>query len=115
MKTNYMKKLAAMCSVALMASMAIPACTSMSPGDGESTETSFDDEHTGEAVQALSGTHKVCSGYTPGQFRDSIVVSNGWSPTTCAGWAQSIGASTWQLGCLTENGFLWGSASCGWY
>ena len=100
-------------------SVAVSACTSLSP-DG--TEAAGTDEQTGEATQALTGTHRVCSAIAPGNWRDSIIVDSGWSNLTCAGWAGSVGASTHQLGCLFDTGFSWGagagglpSPNCGWF
>lgn len=88
------------------------SATAAAPGD-----------HTGQAVQALTGNHKVCSAIVPDKFRDSIEVDDGWSSTTCFGWAQGVtaGTGTWQMGCLFTNGFSWGgggggipSPNCGW-
>jgi hypothetical protein len=98
----------------------ISACASIPP---DSTDTPSADEHTGQATQALTGTHKVCSAINTGApFRDSIEVDDGWSATTCLGWVQSVGGTQWQLGCLSTNGFSWGATnggiptnpSCGW-
>lgn len=100
----------ALCLLAMAFSLAVSACMSSSPDDTESADM---DVQTGETIQALTGTNKVCSAVVQGNFRDSIVVSQGWSATTCAGWAWSVGATEWQLGCLWENGFNWGTLNGG--
>jgi hypothetical protein len=110
------------CLVAI--TMLASACTTV-PADGHDPGAmSEQDEHVSETTQALTGTHKVCSGIIPDKYRDSIEVDDGWSATTCLGWVTSIhgGASgTWQLGCVFTNGFSWGaqggglpSPNCGW-
>jgi hypothetical protein len=78
----------------------------------------------GAARFALTGTHKLCSIYVPGNWRDTVVVPNGWSRTRCAtDWRAHNGATTAVLGCLTNGTFsfaaLSGTAappdnSCGW-
>lgn len=64
---------------------------------------------------------KLCSGIVPGVFRDTINVPFSWSPRACKSFANSIGAQTYQLGCITYGGFVWGNsgggrpfAECGW-
>lgn len=101
---------------------AFSACSSVSPDGQEWVATPTEGEEIGQVQQALAGTHKVCSAVVSGNFRDSIVVNNGWSSTTCLGWVQSVGGTTWQLGCLFDNGFTWGAANggrpspnCGWW
>jgi hypothetical protein len=115
------RKFVAMCGFALASALVTSACTSMSPDGNEPAETASPGEHTGQTTQALTGLHKVCSAITPDNWRDSIEVDDGWSGTTCHGWAASISASQWQLGCLSTSGFSWGyvnggipSSNCGW-
>lgn len=99
-------------------SIAISACTSIPAGDPESVDA---DEQTGVTTQALSGAHKMCSGFTAGSSRDTIIVSN-WHPNMCWSWAASISSGTWQLGCITDTSYSWGNPggglppnnSCGW-
>jgi hypothetical protein len=100
---------------------ALSACSSVSPDGKEWVPTPSENEGVGQVEQALTGTNKVCSAVVSGVFRDSIVVDNGWSATTCHGWAVSVGGTSWQLGCLFTNGFAWGAANggrpspnCGW-
>src|ERR1700704_1889785 len=65
------------------------------------------DEPTGQATQALTGTHKICSAITPENWRDTIEVEDAWAMSTCRNWASSIGAPQWQVGCGFDNGFSW--------
>src|SRR4051794_37519606 len=79
------------------------------------------EETTGQVTQKLTGTHKICSGYAEANWRDSIEVDDSWGLTTCRGWANSIGAPRWQVGCLTSSRVVWGTTggglpavNCGW-
>jgi len=99
-------------------SLAVSACTSIPSDD---TELVGMGEQTGETTQALTGSHKMCSAVAAPNYRDTIIVGNGWHPLTCSGWAQTVGAPDWQLGCVTDNGYEWGynhnvpsGNSCGW-
>ena len=102
----------------------VGACATVPPDDRAPGTAPEQDQTTSETSQALTGTHKVCSGIIPDKYRDSIEVDDGWSATTCLGWVTSIhggAAGTWQLGCLFTNGFSWGAAggglpspNCGW-
>lgn len=56
---------------------------------------------------------KMCSAFISGEFRDSIAVPNGWSRGTCASWATTMGASDYQLGCIRESSFSWGTPNGG--
>lgn len=103
--------------------LAPSGCTSISPDGDEPEETSSQDEHTGEVTQALVGVrHKLCSAVFPGNWRDTMVVPNSWSASTCARWASSQSATDWQLACSFTNNFSWGgfngtsvpSPNCGW-
>jgi hypothetical protein len=58
-------------------------------------------------------SQKLCSVVVGGDWRDSIVVDDTWRAPACASWAQSVGAPTWQLGCLHDNAFSWGTANGG--
>jgi hypothetical protein len=66
--------------------------------------------------------HKVCSGVWPGKWRDTITVSFS-STSQCQSWAQAIGASHFQVGCVNNTGHSWSAVnslaapsgnSCGW-
>ena len=64
---------------------------------------------------------KVCSGFVQGNFRDTIIVSSNWTSGTCQSWMRSIGADSYQLGCVFDNAFSWGNVNggtpnpnCGW-
>ena len=66
-------------------------------------------------------SNKLCSGIVPGNYRDTINVPYNWSPRTCRDFANSIGAETYQLGCITDTSFVWGQlgggrpfSDCGW-
>jgi hypothetical protein len=119
MSIHYGRTIAA-CLSAIVFSLVVSACTSISSDDEESAGAPSNNEHTKEITQSLTGLHKMCSGFVPGIFRDTIVVTS-WHPYTCAGWVQSIGGTYWQLGCLTDYGYSWGAvnggipnSNCGW-
>src|SRR4051812_12373734 len=76
--------------------LAMAGCSSVSP-DGKEWVAPSQGENTAETAQALTGTHKVCSAVTFNNWRDSINVDDGWSFTTCQGWAASVGAERWQV------------------
>jgi hypothetical protein len=80
-------------------------CSSVSPDGKQWVETPQDE--LGEAKQALTGTNKMCSAVVPNQFRDTIIVPQGWTVGTCSQWAGSIGATNFNLGCQTDTGFVW--------
>lgn len=95
-------------------------CTGAS-SEGKDPQPSSQAEPTGEATQALTGVQKICSAVSPDNWRDTIEVGDGWTNLACRGWAQSVGAPTWQVGCFFDSGFSWGAASgglpnpnCGW-
>lgn len=99
-------------SFGLLASCDMP--TDDSAPEPESTETT--------SQPLTNSPHKMCSAITGGNWRDTIIVDNGWSLTTCQGWAASVSATSWQVGCLNTNGFSWGnggysvpSPNCGWF
>ena len=46
---------------------------------------------------------KLCSGFYPNAWRDALVVPNTWASSTCRLYAQSVGATQWQLGCIGQN------------
>jgi hypothetical protein len=105
----------------VIAMIAPTACTAIAPDGDDPVGSASTDGRVGETTQALTGVHKICSGVDDGNFRDSIEVDDGWSTTTCLGWARSIGGGDWQMGCLFSNGFSWGatnggipSPNCGW-
>ena len=71
----------------------------------------------------LSGTHKFCSVVAPGgTWRDTVLVPSGWTSTDCNNFRASVGASVFQLGCMTHSGYQFGSPGgwlpsgnyCGW-
>lgn len=93
----------------------------LSGGSADEGAAATEAEAVADTAQALTGTHKICSGVVPGNFRDSIPVPNGWNTGMCQSWASSIGATHWQLGCLFDGGYSWGVTNgglppnnCGW-
>lgn len=67
------------------------------------------------AIQAGRLTYNlgtVCSAITPPTWRDSIVVPDGWTTTSCAQWAESISAAQYQLGYVTATGYTWCTNTC---
>lgn len=78
-------------------------------------------EAVGEAPSALTGTHKMCSGFVSGNYRDTILVPSAWSSGMCQSWVASTGTSSWQIGCVFDWGYSWGTpngglppSNCGW-
>jgi hypothetical protein len=124
MTRSYKPGIIARCLGVITLSAAVPACVSPPTDEAGGGGMSLQEEHTGTVQQALGGTHKVCSAFRAfGStfMRDSIVVDDGWSRTTCLGWTTSVSANEWNLGCLLDNGFSWGSMgggipnpNCGW-
>lgn len=64
----------------------------------------------GTAKQALIGTHKFCSVIAAPNFRDTIVVDNGWTGENCRQYCNQVGASTRQLGCFFDSTFSIGAS-----
>jgi len=71
----------------------------------------------------ITGSSKICSVYTPNEWRDTILLNNVHNWGHCNNFRASVGASTFQIGCLTDaSGVNWGipnSAAapwpnCGW-
>jgi hypothetical protein len=98
-------KNAAMClalgAVALLGS----GCSSVSPDGKEWAPTpEGQGEQISQTSQALTGTHKLCSGVTAGNWRDTLVVNNTWTVSTCQFYASTVGAASFQLGCMWDNG-----------
>jgi len=67
------------------------------------------------------GGQKLCSAIVPGNWRDTILVSNEWKPETCASFGYAIGATQFQLACVFPDSFSWGGVNggapepnCGW-
>lgn len=115
-----MKRFEQLAFFVIAAAMIIPsACTVGS--DGTEPDVSSQGDRTGEVNQALTGAQKICSGISPGNWRDTLEVNDGWTASTCFAWTQSIGASQWQLGCVFDTSFSWGvtnggapNPNCGW-
>jgi hypothetical protein len=108
-------------AVLAVAIPAVYACTAIAPDDTGATASSSPAAGTSQTTQALSGAQKICSAISPNNWRDSIEVNNGWAIAVCRSWTQSVGASQWQLGCVSDTGFSWGatngglpSPNCGW-
>jgi hypothetical protein len=67
---------------------------------------------------------KICSGVHELSFswRDTIIAPNDWKAATCQNFANSLGASQYQLGCANPSSFSWGGRDgsspadnkCGW-
>lgn len=72
-------------------------------------------------VAELSGTHQICSVIGSG-WRDTMVVPNSWTSSDCNSFRSATGATTFQLGCLTNSSYSFGAAGgwlppgnvCGW-
>ena len=62
----------------------------------------------------ITGTSKVCSVYVPGNWRDTILMNNNTSWTQCEAFGAAVGATTIQLGCLTDSGINLGGPSAWW-
>lgn len=79
-------------------------------------------EEVAETTQALTGTHKLCSVIVGGNWRDTILVGDSWTASTCNNFRASIGATSYSLGCVTTSGYSnWGltngglpAPNCGW-
>jgi hypothetical protein len=56
---------------------------------------------------------KVCSVFISGNWRDSIIVPTTWVPAQCGQFMTSVGADTWQLGCVSGQDFTWGVTNGG--
>jgi hypothetical protein len=84
---------------------ALASCETSSDGKEWVASPNAQQQITQVTSPLESGQHKVCSGVSPNQFRDSIVAPIDWSGGTCQQWAASIGASTFQLGCMNQGGF----------
>jgi hypothetical protein len=92
--------------------------------DGIDEESSLGDGVLlGTARLALTGAHKLCTVFISGNWRDTILVSNGWTRERClTDWRQHVGASQARLGCITNGSFSFASTSgtpppdnsCGW-
>lgn len=72
-------------------------------------------------TQALPGGIKVCSVVTPGQWRTDMVVPHGWRNDDCEAFRSHTIGSFYQLGCLYDWGFSFGTPNgglppqdCGW-
>ena len=53
---------------------------------------------------------KLCSGVVANNWRDSLIVPNTWAGSTCRLYAQSVGATSWQLGCIGQNEIHWAAS-----
>lgn len=58
---------------------------------------------------------KLCRGYVPGNFSDTIVVPEDTGGAFCDGWARIIGATVVEKQCLHKNGITVGAGGpCNW-
>jgi hypothetical protein len=101
----------ALCSVfAGLAMLGVAGCEPSSDGK-EWVPSSNAQQQITQVSSALDNSEqKLCSGVEPYQFRDTIIVPNGWDCARCSGWATSIGTSHYQCGRLNPggvNGFSW--------
>lgn len=53
----------------------------------------------------ISGSYKACSCWVPGNWRDTIMVPQGWTATTCSNWCTAMGATSSALYHITETGY----------
>lgn len=60
---------------------------------------------------AITGSNKVCSIIAPGNWRDTLVVPDGWTWHDCHSLRVTLGASQFQLGCVTNTGYSFSSAN----
>lgn len=79
-------------------------------------------EHATSAgnLNYVSG-QKLCSAVLPGNWRDTVMVPSTWTKTTCADYKTQQAATNYQLGCIFDTGFSWGTidggiplSNCGW-
>jgi hypothetical protein len=98
------------------------SCSSDEPGDV--TWLQQPDEHVasevGRSQQPLTGFNKYCTVFKPNDWRDTLVVPDGWTFGDCIDWGLAIagGGSSPGIegGCFTETGFepaAFGN-SCNW-
>jgi hypothetical protein len=82
----------------------------MEPADSEDVDGPVDalvDE--ADDPVPITGTHKICSVVTPGNWRDTLVVPQGWTSSDCNSYRSSVSASAYQLGCITNSTYYWGN------
>lgn len=67
-----------------------------------------------------TASQKVCSVFGAG-WRDTVPVPGGWPASACESFKTSVGATTYQLACFTDFGYVFGGANggipnpnCGW-
>jgi hypothetical protein len=107
----------AACSVVFASAAALVGCSSASE-DGtwltpvdesseipESVGAADEEVELGVAKQpVLTGTHKVCSVFSSANWRDTILVPNGWAQSTCtSSWKNAVGAGDARVGCMVNN------------
>ncbi len=71
---------------------------------------------------AITGAQKVCSVYQPGVWRDTLVVPQNWTASSCNEFRATTGTSNYQLACLSDTWIYWGAGGafvpwynpCGW-
>jgi hypothetical protein len=77
----------------------------------------------GVARQAITGTHKTCSVFSPGDWSDTILVPQTWTQNTCIqSWRAAISGPQARVGCMVDNHVSVASCqlclpnenSCGW-
>lgn len=69
----------------------------------------------------VTTSSKMCSGVNDPYWRDTITVPDTFTAEGCKGFAQSVGAAHYQLGCIQADSISWGafnggnpSPNCGW-
>ena len=68
------------------------------------------------------GGVKICSAVEDSHWRDTINVPDSFTPEACHGFATSVGAGLYQLGCIFPDSMSWSpnfnsgtpSPNCGW-
>ena len=73
------------------------------------------------SVGSLTDGQKLCSAVVPYVFRDSLIVPHTWKSENCRLFSEQVGGSEFQLGCVFDDGVVWGAANgglssrnCGW-
>jgi hypothetical protein len=74
------------------------------------------------AVAMGFGSGKLCSAVNPSNWRDTVPMPDAATEAACQSWKTVVGASTYQLGCMSASGTVdlgpdgggAPSPNCGW-
>ena len=56
-------------------------------------------------AEDISGSCKACTCIDPGNWRDTFMVPQGWTATTCSAWCTTMAGSVGVLIQITETGW----------